>query len=157
MKKLGMGVGSKIFIWLHSPGAHRGGHGAAGFLSLGKVTTAGNVNVSSEECEAKSWKRESLRKSISTKRMKNSYAKLVRCLDELAALTSGLEAGMGQSGEVGQIAAAQQDYKQAMTEIRKLEEDDAKAMKDLQNAGMTLTPSPGMKLQRQLRPQRGNS
>jgi methyl-accepting chemotaxis protein len=64
---------------------------------------------------------------------------MTRCLDELATLTSALQSRIGQSGVVTEIAVAQQDYKQAMAEIKRLEEDDAKALKDLQSAGNDIT------------------
>ena len=130
-----MGVGSKIFIGSIALILIGAVIGAAGFLSLAKVTTAGNVNVSSEEVRSKILEARVLEKEYISKKDDESYNKLTRCLDELATLTSALQARMGQSGAVAEIAAAQQDYKQAMAEIKKLEEDDAKALKDLQNAG----------------------
>jgi len=130
-----MAVGSKIFIGSIALVLIGAIIGAAGFLSLGKVTTAGNVNVSSEQVRSKILEARILEKEYLNKKDEESYAKLARCLDELAALTSGLQAGMGRSGAVAEIAAAQQDYKQAMAEIRNLEQDDAKTMKDLQSAG----------------------
>ncbi len=135
MKKLSMGVGSRIFIGSIALILIGAVIGAAGFLSLGRVTTAGHVNVSSEEVRSKVLEARVLEKGYINKKDEESYNKLMRCLDELASLTSALQAGTGQSGAVTEIASAQQDYKQAMAEIRRLEEDDAKALKDLQNAG----------------------
>ena len=109
--------------------------GAAGFLSLGRVNTAGNVNVSSQEVRGKILEARILEKEYVIKKDEGTYNKLIGCLGELATLTSALESRMGRSGSVAEIADAQQAYKQAVDEIKKLEEDDAKAVKDLQNAG----------------------
>lgn len=135
MKNVGMGVGSKIFIGSIALIFIGALIGAAGFLSLGKVTTAGNVNVSSGEVRSKILEARILEKEYINTKSDESYKKLMLCLDELASLTSGLQATMGQSGAAGEIAAAQQDYKHAMAEIKKLEEENAKSAKDLQNAG----------------------
>jgi uncharacterized membrane protein len=128
MKRLKMAVGRKIFIGSIALVVVGAVIGAAGFLSLGKVTTAGNVNVSSENVRSKVLEARVLEKEYLSKKDEESYGKLLRCLDELAALILSLQAGMGQNGAVAQIEAAQQDYKQAMAEIKKLEEDDAKAL-----------------------------
>jgi methyl-accepting chemotaxis protein len=135
MKRFGMGVGSKIFIGSIALIVIGAVIGAAGFLSLGNVTTAGHVNVSSEEVRSKILEARVLEREYISKKDEASYNKLMRCLDELAVLTSTLQARIGQSGAVTEIAAAQKDYKQAMAAIEKLDEDDTKAMKDLQNAG----------------------
>ena len=135
MEKLKMGVGSKIFIGSIALILIGAGIGAAGFLSLGKVTTAGTVNVSSEEVRSKILEARMLEKDYINKKNDDSYAKLTRCLAELATLTSGLEANMGQSSAVAEIVTSQQDYKQAMAEIKKLEDEDALTVKDLQDVG----------------------
>jgi uncharacterized protein Yka (UPF0111/DUF47 family) len=139
MKKLTMGVGSKIFIGSIALILIGAVIGVAGFLSLARVTTAGNVNVSSEEVRSKVLEARVLEKAYISKKDDESYNKLMRCLDELASLTSALQARLGQSGAVAEIVASQQDYKRAMAEIKNLEEDDAKALKDLQNAGNDVT------------------
>jgi len=135
MKRLNMGVGSKIFIGFIALILIGTITGAAGFLSLGRVTSAGNVNVSSEEVRGKILEARILEKEYLTKKDEGTYNKLIQCLGELATLTSGLQTRMGKSGVVAEIADAQQAYKKAVVEIKKLEEDDAKALKDLQDAG----------------------
>ena len=135
MKRLNMAVGSKIFtgsIALVLIGAIIG---AAGFLSLGNVTTAGNVNVSSEEVRSKILEARILEKEYILKRDEQGYNKLMRSLDELAVLSSGLQARLGERDAVAEIAAAQKDYKQAMAAIRKLVEDDTSIIKGLEKAG----------------------
>jgi methyl-accepting chemotaxis protein len=135
MKGLNMGVGSKIFIGFIALILIGAITGAAGFLSLGRVTTAGNVNVFSEEVRGKILEARILEKEYLTKKDEGTYNKLIQCLAELATLTSGLQTRMGKSGVVAEIADAQQAYKKAVVEIKKLEEDDAKALKDLQDTG----------------------
>jgi methyl-accepting chemotaxis protein len=135
MKRLNMAVGSKIFIGSIALVLIGGVIGAAGFLSLGKVTTAGNVNVSSEEVRSKILEARILEKEYLLKKDEGNYNKLIQCLGDLATLTSELQARMGQNGAVAEIGTAQQNYKLAMAEIKKLEEDDAKTLKDLQNVG----------------------
>ena len=130
-----MGVGTKIFIGFIALILIGAAVGAAGFLSLGRVNTAGNVNVSSQEVRGKILEARILEKEYVIKKDEGTYNKLIGCLGELATLTSTLESRMGRSGSVAEIADAQQAYKQAVDEIKKLEEDDAKALKDLQNAG----------------------
>ena len=135
MKKLGMGVGTKIFSGFIALILIGAAVGAAGFLSLGRVNSAGNVNVSSQEVRGKILEARILEKEYVIKKDEGTYNKLIGCLGELAALTSTLESRMGRSGSVAEIADAQKAYKLAVDEIKKLEEDDAKALKDLQNAG----------------------
>jgi ABC-type transporter Mla subunit MlaD len=135
MKNLKLGVGSKIFIGSIALILIGAVIGAAGFLSLSRVTTAGHVNVSSEEVRSKVLEARVLEKAYISKKDDESYNKLMRCLDELASLISALQAKMGQSSAVAEIAAAQHDYKQAMAEIKKLNDDDAIAMQGLQKAG----------------------
>ena len=69
------------------------------------------------------------------KKDEETYNKLIECLGELATLTSMLQSRTGQGGSVAEIADALQAYKHAVVAIEKLEEDDAKALKDLQGAG----------------------
>ena len=135
MKRVGMGVGTKIFVGFIALILIGAAVGAAGFLSLGRVNTAGNVNVSSQEVRGKILEARILEKEYVIKKDEGTYNKLIGCLGELATLTSALESRMGRSDSVAEIADAQQAYKQAVDEIKKLEEDDAKAVKDLQNAG----------------------
>jgi methyl-accepting chemotaxis protein len=135
MKRVGMGVGTKIFVGFIALILIGAAVGAAGFLSLDRVNTAGNVNVSSQEVRAKILEARTLEKEYVIKKDEGTFNKLIGCLGELATLTSTLESRMGRSDSVAEIADAQQAYKQAVDEIKKLEEDDAKAVKDLQNAG----------------------
>jgi hypothetical protein len=135
MKRSGVGVGTKIFIGFVALILIGAVVGAAGFLSLGRVNTAGNVNVASQEVRGKILEARILEKEYVIKKDEGTYNKLIGCLGELATLTRTLESMMGQSGSVAEIADAQQAYKHAVDEIKNLETDDAKALKDLQNAG----------------------
>jgi len=130
-----MAVGSKMFAGFIALILIGAVIGTSGFLSLGRVTTAGNINVSSEEVRSKILEARFLEKEYISKKDEESYKKLMRCLDELATYTAELQAEMGQNGAVAEIAAAQQEYKQAMADIKRLEEDDAKGLKKLQDEG----------------------
>ncbi len=138
MTKRNVGVGSKVFIGSIALILIGVVIGAVGFLSLGKVTSAGNVNVSSEEVRSKILEARILEKEYISKKDEESYNKLLRCLDELAASTSGLQARMRQDGSVAEITTAQQDYKQAMAEVKRLEEDNVKVVKELQSTGESI-------------------
>ncbi len=138
MRKHNVGVGCKVFVGSIALILIGVVIGVAGFLSLGKVTTAGKVNVLSEEVRSKILEARILDKEYINNKDEESYNKLVRCLDELAASTSELQAMTKHNGTVVEIANAQQDYKQAMAEVKRLEEDSTKVAKDLQNMGKNI-------------------
>jgi len=130
-----MGVGSKVFIGSIALILIGAAVGAVGYWNLSRVTSAGNINVSSQEVRGKILEARILEQEYISKKDEESFNKLLHCLDDLTALTSALQARMGQSAAVLDIASAQREYKLAMSEIKKLEEDDARALKDLQDVG----------------------
>ncbi len=135
MKAFKMAVGTKIFAGFIALVCVGAAIGAAGYLSLNRVTDAGDVNQASRDVRAKLLEARILEKDYLIKKDNNSFAKLSQSLGELASLTAGLQARMGANASAGNIAEAQRVYKQAMDEIKRLEEDDANTLAELQRTG----------------------
>ena len=138
MKSSKFGIGVKIFggfIALIIMGAMIG---TAGFIGLSRVTSAGDVNDTSKQVLGKVLEARIHEKSFLIKKDAESYDKVVKALDELGGVTAELEARMGRSDAVGDIANAQQSYKKAVSELKQLEEDDSNALKELQKEGVDI-------------------
>jgi methyl-accepting chemotaxis protein len=135
MRNSKFGIGVKIFAGFIALIVIGAVIGTAGFIGLSRVTSAGNVNDTSKEVRGKVLEARIYEKSFLIKKDAESYGKLLKALDELAALTAELEARIGHSAAVGDIANAQQGYKQAVGELKGLEEADANAVKDLGKEG----------------------
>lgn len=139
MKKIKMGVGTKVFAGFIALIVIGSVIGIAGFLSLNKVSSAGNVREIATEVQTKVLEARIFEKDYLLKKDEASYGRLMKCLDELAALSTKLKKGMEAGAGFGEIGKAQQAYREAMAEIKRLEEDDAQALKDIQVIARDIT------------------
>jgi hypothetical protein len=132
MNRLSLGIGARIFIGFAALIVLGVVIGVAGFISLTRVSTAGSISNLAHEVQLKISEARIFEKEYLIKKDDANYNHLMKCLDELSSLAASLKEGMDKTSEVGDINNGQQVYRQAMVEIKKLEEDDAKTLKDLQ-------------------------
>jgi methyl-accepting chemotaxis protein len=134
-----MGIGAKIFggfIALIFIGLVIG---SAGYVSLSRVINAGELNTTAMEVQAKILEARGFEKNYIIKKDEESYRKLTQNLDQLATLAVTLKSRMELSKDADEIAAAQQVYKKAAAELKRIEEEDALALKELQDVAKTIT------------------
>ncbi len=139
MKRFNVGVGTKIFggfITLIIIGVAIGG---AGYLSLNRVIVAGELDGAARATEQKILEARTFEKNYIIKKDEESYRKLLQSLDQLAALTVTLKSKMDQTKDAEEIAEALQVYRKAAAELKRLEEDDASVLKELQNVASAIT------------------
>ena len=132
MKRFNAGVGTKIFggfICVVVIGAIIG---AAGYFSLNRVIAAGELNGTARETQGRVLEARAFEKDYILKKNDESFEKLTKTLDELAALTNVLKAGMDRTKEADEIAQAVQVYQTAATNLKRLEENDAAVLKELE-------------------------
>ena len=138
MRRISIGIGVKIFMGFAALIALGVVIGIAGFISLTRVTTAGNTSNFAHDVQLKISRARILEKEYLLKKDDAVYSQLMKCLDELASLAAGLGAGMDRTTGIGAIDEAQKTYRQAMIEIKKLEEDDARSLGDLQSVAANI-------------------
>ncbi len=134
-----MGIGTKIFggfISLILVGVVIGG---AGYISLNRVISGGELNARAKQVEAKILQARTFEKDYILKKNEESYRKLTQSLEQLAGLTTELKSAMDQSKEADEMIQAQQVYRKAADELKRLEEDDALALKELQDVAKTIS------------------
>ena len=139
MKAINVGIGTKIFggfIALIVIGLVIG---SSGYLSLNRVIGSGELNEAANGVMTKIAEARALEKSYIVKKDEQSYQKLTQSLDQLATLTIALKSKMEQSKDADEIAEAQQVYKKAAAELKRLEEEDALALKQLQDVAKAIT------------------
>lgn len=139
MKKLAIGIGAKIFIGFIALIIIGVVIGVAGYFSLSRVTSAGGINDLSSSVQQKILEARILEKEYLLRKDEDSFNRLLKCLGELDSHAASLKSGMDQSANFGEIGEALQVYRQAMAAIKKLEEEDAKAMKELQEVAGSVT------------------
>ncbi|MHC1724885.1 MAG: methyl-accepting chemotaxis protein [Syntrophobacteraceae bacterium] len=139
MKKLSIGIGAKIFVGFIALIIIGVVIGVAGYFSLSRVTSAGSISDLSAGVQQKILEARILEKEYLLRKDEDSYNRLLKCLGELDAHAANLRSGMDQSSNFGEINEALQVYRQAMAEIKKLEEEDAKALKELQAVAGDIT------------------
>jgi methyl-accepting chemotaxis protein len=139
MKKISFGIGTKIFIGFAALIGLGVVIGIAGFLSLTRVTTAGNISNLAHDVQLKIFEARIFEKQYLLKKDEAAYTQLMKCLDQLSSLAANLKAGMNQSTQIDEIDEAQKTYRQAMVEIQKLEQDDAKNLKELQSVAANIS------------------
>jgi hypothetical protein len=139
MKRRTTGIGTKIFggfIALIIVGMAIGG---AGYITLNQVTTAGKLNEAANEVQAKILEARTFEKDYILKKDEPSYQQLIQSLDQLSVLAAALQSKVEQSKDAEEITAAQQIYKKAAAELKRLEEEDALVLKHLQEVAKTIT------------------
>jgi methyl-accepting chemotaxis protein len=139
MKLSGRGIGTKIFSGFIALIVIALIIGSAGYISLDRVINAGELNEASMQVQAKIFEARICEKNYILKKDPESYQKLTLSLDQLAGLTTALKSKMEQSKDADEIAEAQQIYKRAAAELKRLEEEDAIALKELQDVAATIT------------------
>ncbi len=130
MKKTPIGIGTKIFIGFIALIVIGVVIGVAGYFSLNKVTSAGNINGLSSNIQLKLLEARIAEKDYLIKKDEDSFNRQLKSLSQLESLADGIKSG-DSAGSFNEITAAMQVYKQAMAEIKKLEEDDTKVMGEL--------------------------
>jgi len=139
MKRFNAGVGTKIFggfICVIVIGAIIG---VAGYLSLNRVIAAGELNGTARESQGRVLEARTFEKDYILKKNDESYQNLTKSLDELATLTNALKAKMDRTKEADEIAQAVQVYRNAAANLKRLEENDAAVLKELQDVASVIT------------------
>lgn len=113
--------------------------GGAGFISLDRVIRAGNMSGSANSVQAKILEARALEKEFILTKDKRVYDKLVRALAELEELASKLITTGTEGRSVEEIKQAGQIYQKAAAELKRLEEEDAAVLVDLQKVAENIS------------------
>ena len=113
--------------------------GGAGYISLDRVIRAGNMSTSANDVQAKILEARVLEKEFILTKDKQVYEKLVRTLGELEKSSSQLLAAGTESRGVEEIRQAGQVYEKAAAELKRLEEEDAAVLTELQKVAASIS------------------
>ena len=138
MKKLSFALWVKILMVCVALIAIRAAIGGAGYITLDKVISGGELNLTAEKLAAKVFETRTLEKDYMLKKDEEAFNRLSRSLGELSTLTGKLKSIMVQSGKVDEILAAQDVYKTATSELKALDEKDAASLKALQVSAQSI-------------------
>lgn len=131
MKKTPIGIGTKIFVGFIALIVIGVVIGVAGYFSLNKVTSAGNINELSSNIELKLLEARIAEKDYLIKKDDDSYNRQIKSLSQLESLAGSMKSDRDADSRFNEITGAIQVYKQAMAEIKKLEEDDSTLLGEL--------------------------
>ena len=127
-----MGIGGKIFLGFMAlivVGLFIGG---AGYFSLHKIIGAGDLTQIVNELRTKTLDARRYEKNYIINKDAESHGNLLRSLDELEKIADSIKAMTGDAADVEKITTANQKYKLAAAELKKLEEEDQAVLKNLQ-------------------------
>ena len=97
MKRISIGIGTKIFIGFIAIIGLGVVIGLAGFVSLTRVTTAGSISNLANDVQLKISEARIFEKEYLLKKDEAVYGRLMKCLDELSSLAASLKANMDQT------------------------------------------------------------
>ena len=132
MKKLSVALWVKIFMVCVALIAISAAIGGAGYITLDKVISGGELNLTAERLAAKVFETRTLEKDYMLKKNEEAFNRLSRSIGDLATLTGQLKSILVQSGRVDEIVTAQDVYKTAASELKAIDEKDAASLKALQ-------------------------
>ncbi|MEN6486886.1 MAG: methyl-accepting chemotaxis protein [Syntrophobacteraceae bacterium] len=135
MKRFQMGIGGKIFGGFIALIVIAMIIGAAGFVSLSRSVDLGHLNGSARDVDSKLLEARNFEKDFMLKKNEESYKKLLQSINELETLTAGLKGEMADSRKADEIVQALQVYKKSAEELKRLEDEDAAILANLQEIG----------------------
>lgn len=131
MKISRLGIGSKIyggFIILILVAL---AIGAAGFITLNRVIGSGKIIESAGHIKESMLEARALEKDYILSKDENRYSKLIQSLDGLAALAAGMKSTHTGDNRIAEIEEALKVYRKSAEELKQLEADDVKALREL--------------------------
>ena len=132
MKNHRIGIGGKIFGGFIALIVVAMIIGAAGFISLNSTVNLGNLNEAARNVDSKLLEARGFEKDFMLKKDGESFQKLAQSLEQLDGLTATLKGRMADSRKADEIAKALQSYRKAAEELKRLEDQDAAVLTNLQ-------------------------
>ena len=133
------GIGAKIFdgfVALILVGLFIGG---SGHVSLNGVIDAGNLNEVVKDIQIQILQARRFEKNFLLRKDAESFENLKKTLASLEDLTEKLQSAAGESTSVQEIRTAKQVYAEAVSEMKRLEENDAMLVGRLREVAAEIT------------------